>query len=67
MIRHYLAAEANLDVQRLRQKRYSPKTQRRLDWVKDHHDQYCTFIRRDPFLSFREVSAKFLYGCQFRV
>jgi hypothetical protein len=36
----YLAAEANLDVGRLRQKRYSPKTQERLDWVKDHHDQY---------------------------
>jgi hypothetical protein len=37
---YYLAASANLDVGRLRQKRYSPKTQGRLDWVKDHHDQY---------------------------
>jgi hypothetical protein len=37
---YYLAAAANLDVGRLRQKRYSPKTQERLDWVKDHHDQY---------------------------
>ena len=37
---YYIAAEANLDVGRLRQKRYSPKTQSRLDWVKDHHDQY---------------------------
>ena len=37
---YYLTAEANLDVGRLRQKRYSPKTQKRLDWVKDHHDQY---------------------------
>jgi DNA-nicking Smr family endonuclease len=33
----YDRAEAeNLDVQRLRQRRYSPKTQDRLDWVKDH-------------------------------
>ena len=37
---YYLAASANLDVGRLRQKRYSPKTQDRLDWVKDHHERY---------------------------
>ena len=37
---YYLAAETNLDVGRLRQKRYSLKTQSRLDWVKEHHDQY---------------------------
>jgi hypothetical protein len=37
--KYYIAASANLDVGRLRQKRYSPKTQSRLDWVKDHHDQ----------------------------
>jgi hypothetical protein len=35
---YYIAASANLDVGRLRQKRYSPKTQGRLDWVKEHHD-----------------------------
>ena len=33
---HYLAEAASLDVKRLRQRRYSPKTQERLDWVKDH-------------------------------
>ena len=37
---YYIAASANLDVGRLRQKRYSPKTQARLDVVKEHHDQY---------------------------
>jgi hypothetical protein len=37
---YYLAASANLDVGRLRQKLYSTKTQRRLDWVKDQYDQY---------------------------
>jgi hypothetical protein len=34
----YLAASANLDVGRLRQKRYSPKTQGRLDWAKGYFD-----------------------------
>ena len=37
---YYLATLANLDIGQFRQKRYSPKTQGRLDWVKDHHDQY---------------------------
>src|ERR1700730_17317771 len=31
-----LAEAASLDVKRLRQRRYSPRTQDRLDWVKDH-------------------------------
>lgn len=35
---HYLTAAANLDVARLRQKRYSPRTQVQLDRVKQHHD-----------------------------
>ena len=33
---HYLTEAANLNVQQLRQQRYDPKTQDRLDWVKDH-------------------------------
>jgi hypothetical protein len=33
---YYLAEVSNLDVKRLRQRQYSPKTQERLDWVKDH-------------------------------
>ncbi|KAF4625152.1 hypothetical protein G7Y89_g13019 [Cudoniella acicularis] len=37
---YYIAASANLDVGRLRQKRYRRKTRERFDWVKDHHDQY---------------------------
>lgn len=37
---YYIAKSDNLDVKRLRQKRYSPKTQERLDWVKEHHDRY---------------------------
>jgi hypothetical protein len=37
---YYLAESAGLDVSRLRQQRYSPKTQGRLDWVKEHWDRY---------------------------
>jgi hypothetical protein len=33
---YYLNGAANLDPQRLRQKRYKNKTQDRLDWVKEH-------------------------------
>ena len=33
---YYLAEAANLNVNRLRHQRYSPKTQKQLDWVKDH-------------------------------
>lgn len=38
-LEYYLAEASNLDVKRLRQRRYSPKTQERLDWVKDHWHQ----------------------------
>ncbi|KAL5315183.1 hypothetical protein ACEPPN_017834 [Leptodophora sp. 'Broadleaf-Isolate-01'] len=37
-LEHYRANAANLDVQHLRQRRYSPKTQIQLDRVKEHHD-----------------------------
>jgi hypothetical protein len=43
---YYLAAAANLDVGRLRQKRYSHKTLNRLEWVKDHHEQYEPYLDR---------------------
>ena len=39
-LEHYLSEAANLDVGRLRQKRYSPRTQRQLDWVREHCVQY---------------------------
>ena len=35
---HYRANATNLDVRRLRQERYSPKTQAQLDRVKEHHE-----------------------------
>jgi hypothetical protein len=40
-LKHYLAKSAGLDVLRLRQRRYAPKTQARLNWVKEHWDQYA--------------------------
>lgn len=39
---YYLAAAASLDAGRLRQKRYSPKTQIQLNMVKEHYDQYVS-------------------------
>ncbi|CAG8975500.1 hypothetical protein HYALB_00004819 [Hymenoscyphus albidus] len=59
---YYLAAAAKLDVRRLRSRRYSPRTQDRLDWVREQHDCYCTFIRQDTAQCFNTVSAEFLHG-----
>jgi hypothetical protein len=36
LVEYYLNESANLDVARLRQKRYRPRIQGRLDWVKEH-------------------------------
>ena len=33
---YYLTGAANLNVNRLQQRRYSPRTQNWLDWVKEH-------------------------------
>ncbi|EER29788.1 hypothetical protein CPC735_000440 [Coccidioides posadasii C735 delta SOWgp] len=33
---HYLEEEANLDPSSLQQQQYSPRTQEKLDWVKEH-------------------------------
>ncbi|KAH6704302.1 hypothetical protein BKA61DRAFT_636094 [Leptodontidium sp. MPI-SDFR-AT-0119] len=59
---HYRANAANLDVQRLRQKRYSPKTQAQLDRVKEHHEQYYTFQTWDPAKCYDEISPQFIHG-----
>ncbi|KAH7379041.1 hypothetical protein BKA64DRAFT_698284 [Cadophora sp. MPI-SDFR-AT-0126] len=64
---HYRANAANLDVQRLRKKRYSPKTQIQLDRVKEHHDQYCTFQTWDPAKCYDEISPQFIHGFLSRV
>jgi hypothetical protein len=40
---YYIAKSNNLDVGRLRQKRYSPKMQDALDWIKEHHEKYVLY------------------------
>ncbi|KFY96390.1 hypothetical protein V500_02463 [Pseudogymnoascus sp. VKM F-4518 (FW-2643)] len=59
---HYLAEAEELDVQRLRQRRYSPNTQVQLDRVKLQWDQYCSYIKKDPAQCFRDVTIRFLKG-----
>jgi len=59
---HYRAKAANLDVQRLRQRRYSPKTQAQLDRVKEHDEQYCTFQTWDSAKCYEEISPQFIHG-----
>ncbi|KAG9242359.1 hypothetical protein BJ878DRAFT_583873 [Calycina marina] len=53
---HYRANAANLNVQRLRQQRYSPKTQAQLDRVKEHHDHW------DPAKCYDDISPQFIHG-----
>ncbi|CZR66010.1 uncharacterized protein PAC_15910 [Phialocephala subalpina] len=50
------------DDERLRQKRYSPKTQAQLDLAKEHYDQYCTFQTWDPAKCYDEISPQFIHG-----
>ncbi|PQE05392.1 C2H2 finger domain-containing protein [Rutstroemia sp. NJR-2017a BBW] len=55
----YLSEAADLNVKRLRQRRYSPKTQERLDWVKDHWHQYCIYIGMNPIQCYHELTTPF--------
>ncbi|KAJ6103770.1 hypothetical protein N7486_003992 [Penicillium sp. IBT 16267x] len=62
---HYLREAESLDVSKLRQKRYSPKTQERLDETQDYWNSFCQGINRDPvkclsWLSDTEEAVRFL-------
>ncbi|KAJ5267492.1 hypothetical protein N7478_010477 [Penicillium angulare] len=62
---HYLREAESLDVSKLRQKRYSPKTQERLDETQDFWDRFCRGTNRDPveclsWLSDTEQTVRFL-------
>ncbi|OJD10005.1 hypothetical protein ACJ73_09982, partial [Blastomyces percursus] len=59
---HYLEEEANLDPSSLRQRRYSPRTQEKLDWVKEHWEQYCKFVKRDPAEAYDALTIQSLKG-----
>ena len=62
---HYRVNAANLDVQRLRQKRYSPKTQAQLDRVKKHHDQYEQYLSPQHSRDLTDLCFAFRY-CTFQ-
>ncbi|EQL28673.1 hypothetical protein BDFG_08585 [Blastomyces dermatitidis ATCC 26199] len=62
---YYLQEAESLDVSQLRQKRYSPKTQERLDEAQDFWDRFCKGAKRDPVeclpcLSETEETVRFL-------
>jgi len=43
---YYLITSASLDVGTFRQRRYSSKTQGRIEWVKEHYNRYIYSIDR---------------------
>ncbi|KAJ5820533.1 hypothetical protein N7474_006124 [Penicillium riverlandense] len=62
---YYLREAESLDVSQLRQKRYSPKTQERLDEAQDFWDRFCKGAKRDPmeclsWISDTEETVRFL-------
>ncbi|CAG8076243.1 unnamed protein product [Penicillium salamii] len=62
---YYLHEAESLDVSQLRQKRYSPNTQRHLDDTQYFWDQFCKGTKRDPveclfWLSDTEETVRFL-------
>ncbi|KAJ5776688.1 uncharacterized protein N7511_001699 [Penicillium nucicola] len=62
---HYLQEAECLDVSQLRQKRYSPRTQVKLDETRDYWDRFCEGGKRDPiecffWLSDTEETIRFL-------
>ncbi|KAJ5283267.1 hypothetical protein N7505_001247 [Penicillium chrysogenum] len=62
---YYLHEAESLDVSQLRHKRYSPKTQERLDEAQHFWDEFCKGTKRDPveclsWLSDSEETVRFL-------
>ncbi|KAE8399029.1 hypothetical protein BDV37DRAFT_290564 [Aspergillus pseudonomiae] len=53
---HYLQEADCLDVSRLRQKRYSPRTQEKLDKTRDYWECFCRDSKYDPVERFRWLS-----------
>ncbi|EEA23683.1 hypothetical protein TMatcc_006763 [Talaromyces marneffei ATCC 18224] len=52
----YLAIAENLDVSQLRQKRYSPNTQDKLDETRGYWNRFCRHIHVDPVQQWRFIS-----------
>ncbi|KAI2735701.1 hypothetical protein DTO013E5_8636 [Penicillium roqueforti] len=62
---YYLQEAESLDVSQLRQKRYSPKTQEKLDETQDFWDRFCNGTKRGPveclfWLSDTDETVRFL-------
>ncbi|KAL4950839.1 hypothetical protein BDW69DRAFT_186978 [Aspergillus filifer] len=62
---HYLQEAERLNVSQLRQRRYSPRTQAKLDETRDYWDRFCREGRFDPverfhWLSDSEETVRFL-------
>ncbi|PGH03429.1 hypothetical protein AJ80_08677 [Polytolypa hystricis UAMH7299] len=58
---HYLALAQSLDITQLRQKRYSPNTQEKLDETRDYWERYCRHIKVDAAQQWHQMS-DFLYA-----
>ncbi|CRG88250.1 Threonine--tRNA ligase [Talaromyces islandicus] len=63
----YLAKAEQLDVSQLRQKRYSPKTQEKLDETGEYWNRHCRLLGVDPsqqwhWISDSDDTVRFLYG-----
>ncbi|KAJ5111736.1 hypothetical protein NUU61_001366 [Penicillium alfredii] len=53
---YYLQEAENLDVSQLRQQRYSPRTQNKLDETRDYWDRFCQGGNQDPVKCFHWLS-----------
>ncbi|OJD25345.1 hypothetical protein ACJ73_03282 [Blastomyces percursus] len=64
---HYLALAESLVIAQLRQKRYSPRTQEKLDETRDYWERYCRHIKANAErqwdrISNSEETVRFLYA-----
>ncbi|EDN03747.1 conserved hypothetical protein [Histoplasma mississippiense (nom. inval.)] len=64
---HYLALAESLDIAQLRQKRYSPRTQEKLDETRGYWERYCRHIKANAErqwdrISNSEETVRFLYA-----
>ncbi|KAI1934754.1 hypothetical protein LOZ66_005609 [Ophidiomyces ophidiicola] len=64
---HYLAKAESLNISQLRQRRYSPLTQEKLDGLRRYWRSYCRLVKVKPqqhwrWISDSEETIRFLYG-----
>ncbi|EGE80241.2 hypothetical protein BDDG_03182 [Blastomyces dermatitidis ATCC 18188] len=59
---YYLQLAASLDTSKLRQLRYSPNTQARLDWVEEHWKEHCSYVGWDVTEAYHDITIRTLYS-----